>query len=258
MNKPTSSPSAVPLVFVGALARELALFSREAGAVRLASDAGRGVLLQATSGEDEVASVLLVTAGMGASRAATAVEAALARGPVGALISVGLAGACDPGLAAGACLSAALVIDVRTGERFRTDPRLTPGARAVLATSPMLAGPAEKQRLHGAYGAAVVDMEAATVGRLARAHGIPFAAIKAISETQTVDLSHLAAFCGTRGEFQTAAFALHTLVRPHAWRAAAALGRDSKAAIAALTGAMRRLTNSHTLADLSDTSTAVQ
>ena len=232
-----------PLALIAALPRELAPLARDLGAtrVRFAAHDRDGILLQTAPTKDGFVPVLLVTAGMGANRAALAVQAALAHSPVSALLSVGFAGACDPLLTAGSCLSAGLVIDSRTGERFRTDPDLCEQSSAVLVTTPAIAGPAEKARLHQTYGAAAVDMEAATVARLAQAHGIPFGAIKAISDEHGIDLTSLTPFASDRGQFRTGAFAMHTLLRPNTWQAAITLGRNSNAALAALTSALHQL-----------------
>ena len=231
-----------PLVLIAALPRELAPLARDLGAARLRSTAleHAGIRLHTASLKGGSIPLLLVTAGMGANRAALAVQAALARGPVSALLSVGFAGACNPLLTAGSCLDASLVIDSGTGERFRTGAGLSEQPSAILVTTPAIASPAEKARLHQTYGAAAVDMEAASVARLARAHGIPFGAIKAISDEHIADLTSLSAFAGNRGQFRTAAFAVHTLFRPATWRAAITLGRDSNAALTSLTRALHQ------------------
>ncbi len=190
-------------------------------------------------------SILLATAGMGATRVSLAVAAALAHGPVDLLLSVGLAGACIPSLAAGDVLEASLVIDSQSGERFTPATLSGIAAPAILVTTPRIASPSEKQRLHATYNAAAVDMEAATVARLARAHNIPFAAFKAISDDHTVDLSHLRAFAHARGHFRTSAFALHTALRPHLWLPTAALGRNTSRALENLSSGLRRVINTH-------------
>ena len=51
-----------------------------------------------------------------------------------------------------------------------------------LATSPTVADEAEKRRLASAYHAALVDMEAAAIARLAAMRGIPFYCIKGVSD----------------------------------------------------------------------------
>ncbi len=177
---------------------------------------------------------------MGPGRAALAVAAALAHGPIDTLLSVGLAGACSPAFTPGTVLQASLVIDSRSGERFTPETDLSIAIPAILVTTPQIASPAEKQRLHATYNAAAVDMEAATVARLARAHNIPFAALKAISDDHAADLTHLSRFAHPRGHFRTGAFALHTALRPRQWSPTATLGRNTRLALDALTSAVHQ------------------
>ena len=84
-------------------------------------------------------------------------------------------------------------------------------------------------------------MEAATVARLARAHGLRFRAIKGISDAHDFELASLARFEGKHGMFRTASFALHTALRPHHWRKSMVLGRGSAQALAGLESELRRL-----------------
>ena len=185
--------------------------------------------------------VVIVAAGMGSARAAVGLQAAMAAATIDFVLSAGLAGACSAMLPAGTLVEADLVIDARTGERFRTASSLaqTP-AEVVLVTTEAIAGIREKTRLAAAYGAAMVDMEAATLARLALAHNLPFGAIKGISDAHDFELASLARFAGSHGQFRTAAFALHTAVRPHQWRHAARLGRHSNRALAALHARLRQ------------------
>ena len=74
-------------------------------------------------------------------------------------------------------------------------------------------------------------MEAATVGRLAAAHGLRFRAIKGISDAHDFELASLSRFAGKHGSFRTGAFAMHTALRPHTWSKAAKLGRESNRAL---------------------------
>jgi adenosylhomocysteine nucleosidase len=181
------------------------------------------------------ADALVVAAGMGRARATLAVQAAMAMGSVSQLVSVGLAGACDPAVGVGTIVEAGTVIDVLTGERFATVAESGP----LLVTGSSIAGVREKARLFETYRAAAVDMEAATVGRLAMANGIAFRAIKAISDDYAFELGSLARFETKHGHFHTRAFALHTAVRPHTWGKTIRLGRHSRMAVEALTGKLR-------------------
>jgi adenosylhomocysteine nucleosidase len=150
--------------------------------------------------------------------------------PVKALISVGVAGACDPGLRVGDVARAGVVIDGRSGERFEDSQ-----FRQVLVTGDAVAGVEEKARLFAEWGAAAVDMEAATVARLAREHGLEFRAIKAISDAADFEVNGLGRFATAEGQFREGAFALHAALRPWMWGKVIALGRNSSRALAALT-----------------------
>ena len=189
-----------------------------------------------------LASAVVVTAGMGAARVSLAFEAALASGPVDQVVSTGLAGACLPALAAGSVHQATLVVDARTGERFSTEAAsVATQPPVVLVTTGSIAGVREKGRLAAAYDAAMVDMEAATLARLAQAHGLAFRAVKGISDAHDFEMASLSRFAGPHGQFRTAAFALHTAVRPQHWRHAARLGRHSNRALAGLHAQLRDL-----------------
>lgn len=220
---------------IAALPRELALLSKKLRATGAPDP--NGVLLQIAQPSAD-RRILLVTAGMGPQRAAFAFAAALSLGPVRTFLSVGLAGACDPALTPGDLVEAATVIDSSSGERFETDANLGVTDRRILVTSTKIAGPLEKQRLRATYNAAAVDMESSTIARLARAHSIPFGALKAISEAHSVDLTHLSVFSDHRGQFRTGAFVLHTALRPRLWGSTVSLGRSSKLALENLTSAL--------------------
>lgn len=151
---------------IAALPRELAPLARALNAQTIIR--ANGLLLQSATLPNHPDPILLVTAGMGATRVAVAVAAALAHAPVSTLLSVGLAGACDPHLRPGTLINASLVIDTRSGERFTPTLPLPGIPSGVLVTVDVIAGTAEKQRLHQSYTAAAVDMEAATVASTLR------------------------------------------------------------------------------------------
>jgi adenosylhomocysteine nucleosidase len=183
---------------------------------------------------------IIVAAGMGADRATLAMEAALRDHAASLVVSTGLAGSCSAELKPGEVVEARTVVDALTGERWSAEA----SGGVVLATGSAIADVREKRRLRESYGASMVDMEAATVARLAAARGVPFRAIKGISDAHDFELASLAAFTGPRGEFRTAAFALHTALRPGRWAATMKLGKDSAQAIEELSLALRRLIGS--------------
>lgn len=180
---------------------------------------------------------VVAAAGMGATRAKLAVEAALAKGDVQLLISTGLAGACTPTLRAGEVAEAGIVVDGQSGARYVTGQ----GSDLVLVSADAIASVREKERLSRNYLCAMVDMEAATVARLAAMKGLSFRAIKGISDAHDFEMEGLSQFAGENGEFRTAAFALHTALRPGTWGKAMQLGRNSQRALTTLTDTLRQL-----------------
>ena len=178
--------------------------------------------------------VVVACAGMGPSQVSLAVSAARALLPVTELVSVGLAGACNPTLRIGDIVRPGVVIDRNTGERF-SDDRYD---AVLVSTSAILSTP-EKERLRIAYDAAAVDMEAATVARLARAHGLQFSAIKVISDTSDFEMGGLSEFATEDGQFREGAFALHAALRPWMWSRLTGLAKNSKKAVKALNEAVR-------------------
>lgn len=170
-------------------------------------------------------------AGTGQAAATKAFAEVETDAPIDLVFSLGWAGALKPGIRAGTAHNLAGVIDVRTGERFRCDADAGPDW---LVTSPSVADAAEKQRLEHAYGAALVDMEAAAIGRLAAMRGIPFYCFKAVSDTLDEVLPDFNPFIGADGRFKTARFTLFALMRPWLWPALVRMGENSKKAAWAL------------------------
>ena len=221
------------LAIIAALPREIAALVR--GTKPDTELLRRGIHLH------QLPDAIVVAGGMGAQRVTLAFEAAVAAAPVTTVISTGLAGSCTSELLAGDVVEAATVIEARTGERFAITTSQTPH---VLVTTGTIASVHEKARLSETYAAAIVDMEAATVARLAAAHGLSFRAIKAISDAHDFELASLARFAGKNGHFRTGAFALHTALRPHHWPKAMQLGRASALALKNLQEALRTLMSS--------------
>jgi adenosylhomocysteine nucleosidase len=228
---PAASQPSPGLAIIAALPREIAALVKGARPDR--SLLVRGIHHYRLPG------AVVVAAGMGASRATLAVESALLTGGVTMLVSAGLAGSCSPQIAAGAIVEATQILDTHTGERYTT--MFPQGDTRLLATTSTIASVHEKARLLATYDAAMVDMEAAAIARLATAHGVWFRAIKAISDAHDFELASLGRFSTPHGHFRTGAFALHTALRPHRWRKTMHLGGNSNRALAALTSRLREV-----------------
>ncbi len=176
--------------------------------------------------------------GMGDKAVTRACERALSVGNVDTLVSIGYAGSLSCGLRAPEAVSVREVIDARTGERFPTGPlpNPTPGQLQDqplpqrLITLDHVADPEEKRRLAETYQAALVDMEAATVARFARAKNLRFVCIKAVTDGPNDDLPDFNRFTGPDGRLRLPAFVAWTLWHPQYWRVLGDLEKNSRLA----------------------------
>lgn len=221
------------IAIIAALPREIAGLTR--GTRPDSELRQRGIHLYRIDG------AVVVAGGMGSSRVTLALDAALYIEGIEAVVSTGLAGACSPAIRAGEVVEATTVVDAMTGERF---PCASSNAERVLVTTEAIAGVREKTRLRESYNAALVDMEAAAVARLALARGLQFRAIKGISDAHDFEMESMSRFADPHGHFRTGAFALHTALRPQNWGSAMRLGRESNRALTKLWAKLRTLIDS--------------
>jgi adenosylhomocysteine nucleosidase len=175
---------------------------------------------------------IAVCAGMGAEAARRAYATAASDGPLDMLLSVGWAGSLDAGVNPGTVHVPTVVIDAQTGEQFS----LADGGRKwILMTTARVADASEKTRLAATYkGAVLVDMEAATVARLAAMHGIPLLCIKGVSDAAGARLPDLNRFIDQTGQMQLARFVAHVALRPRYWPSLLHLGKNSARAAEAM------------------------
>jgi adenosylhomocysteine nucleosidase len=176
----------------------------------------------------------VIIGGIGPEAARAAAEAIIVQLSPDLLISAGVAGSLVPELHVGETIFPTTVIDTQDGSRHETaihDAPLgkTPLARTVLASYPEIAGAAQKQQLAKSYGAHAVDMEAAAVARAAQVHGLPFLAVKAISDELDFELPDMSQFI-RGGQFQTARFLPYVAIRPWLWLRVFRLARNTRIA----------------------------
>jgi len=204
-------------------------------------------------------------AGAGVDAATRAFAAAEKNGAPDMVISVGWAGALTEALGTGKAYAVSGAIDVRTGERFETqlgrqteDEKQPPVLRLpsatlrvaqddslfvateevsvehrdglILVTSPRVADEVEKRRLAAAYGAQMVDMEAAAIARLAAMRGIPFYSIKGVSDGFSDKLPDFNRFIRADGQFDMAGMVLFSILRPWYWPSLIRMGENSRKA----------------------------
>jgi adenosylhomocysteine nucleosidase len=175
---------------------------------------------------------IAVCAGIGRDRATKAFAETEKDGALSAVLTIGWAGAIRAGFSAGNAYQVRQIVNSQTGEQFEA---VSGGEQAGLVTSARIADEAEKRRLAAAYpGAALVDMEGATVARLAAMRGIPVFCFKAVSDGLEDRLPDMNPFVDAERQFQVARFAANMALRPKYWGALIRFGKNSRKAAAEL------------------------
>jgi len=182
---------------------------------------------------------MAVCGGIGPEAARRVTEAVIRLYQPRVVQSVGFAGSLESQLHVGEVLDMRYVIDVADGSKVDTGR-----GSGVLVSFASVAGSEQKSRLAKAYGANAVDMEAAAVAKGAGAHGLPFAAIKVISDEIGFPMPPLDRFTTKDGGFRAGRFVMFALVRPWLWAAVIRLARNSAKASIALCERLARDRNS--------------
>ncbi len=184
----------------------------------------------------ERGNVIVVCGGIGQKCARNAAESVLTFRQPAVVISAGLAGSLRRDLPVGTLIVPTKVL------RPDSDLEVTiEGGAGTLLSIDSVASPAAKQQFAGKYKADAVDMEAAAVAAVARGKGARFLAIKAISDELGFEMPAMDAFIGPNGEFHTARFALHTVVRPGTWPLVRKLQRNTNKAVQVLCDALAKI-----------------
>jgi adenosylhomocysteine nucleosidase len=166
-------------------------------------------------------------AGAGVDAATRAFAEIEKSGPIDEVISTGWAGALREEFLPGHAYDVSTIIEARTGERFVA---ACPPDDCCLVTSSRVAGAGEKKRLAATYEAALVDMEAAGVARLAKMRGVPFFCVKGISDGPSDQLPDFNSFISHNGQFLLARFILLAVLHPGYWPALMRMGENSRKA----------------------------
>jgi adenosylhomocysteine nucleosidase len=179
---------------------------------------------------------LAIAGGIGAAAAARAAERAIALANPDVLVSYGWVGALTCAVKPPAACVINEVVDAQTGERFPTHSR--EGYR--LITLDHVARANEKRGLASTHQAVLVDMEAATVARIAAQHNLAFYCFKGISDGYTDELPDFSRFISPQGELKMAPFLLDAAVHPRYWSSLLRLGKQSSAAATGLSSLIQQ------------------
>ena len=237
----------------------LAALEEEASGLRwrmaLAPEVVAGLRDPAYTGQYHGKPVVLVVTGMGRQRAEESIDAVLAHLPVTAVISTGFSGALGRQLQIADLILASELMGL-TGPggdeieptRYQADQELLRAAEEALQTTSLrvvpgptvtapgiIATPAAKQDMARQTGAVAADMESYWIARAVSDRGIPFLAIRAISDTQEESLLFLHEILDEDGNPRARRLAAHLLRKPGSLVALARLSRNAGRARRALT-----------------------
>lgn len=164
-----------------------------------------------------------IAGGIGALAVERATERAFAGGNLDALVSYGWAGALTCAIKPPTACAISEVIDAESGEQFAT--KLGKGYR--LITLDHVARANEKRGLAEKYQSVLVDMEAASVARIAAERNVAFYCFKGISDGYTDQIPDFSLFINNEGQLQMATLLIHTALRPKYWASMWRLGKNS-------------------------------
>jgi adenosylhomocysteine nucleosidase len=184
--------------------------------------------------------LVAVCGGIGVDAARRTAEAVIALYHPTMVQSVGFAGALDSSLHVGDVFTPSVITDARDGSRMQSAGMQLASGEGSLVTFMAVAGAEQKLKLARAYAARAVDMEAAGVAASARAHAIPFAAIKVISDEMDFEIPGADRFIDSNGQFRTRSFVLFAALRPWLWMRVATLARNSNKAAKSLAAHLER------------------
>ncbi len=188
---------------------------------------------------------MMLLSGMGANRARLAAQALLANGAT-ALVSWGFAGGLLPGLPAGSLIvpqdvvaADQIVYPVDSVWHTRLCRQLQGYMdfyKGPLAESPaMLASCGEKKKLFSRTGAIAVDMESASIAWFAKKAGVPFLAVRAITDPAEMAIPQSVQNCIDEfGRVRLPKVLQGVIKRPMDLPLLVGLGRNFRAARAAL------------------------
>jgi adenosylhomocysteine nucleosidase len=123
--------------------------------------------------------VVAVTSGIGTERAAAATERLLDDGAFDRVVMIGICG--GVGLPVGTVVVPEIVVDGASGAELRPSPIATRSAAGMLWTADEMTGTDDLGWLR-ARGIVAVDMETSAVGAVCAARGVPWSAIRAVSD----------------------------------------------------------------------------
>ncbi len=192
-------------------------------------------------------SIVLVRTGVGNKRAEDAVYQVIDRFQPGALISIGYAGAVQPGLNVGDLVIAETIMEEEGGEYF-PDPDWMERARRVscsngakkvvgslLSVNRVIHDPATKKELGKNFDVQAVEMETASIAKVAETKGRPLLSLRVISDRLDQELLDSSTFLGSDGEISSLKAGWYVLTHPGSIKSALSLRTQTRFATQVMT-----------------------
>ncbi len=185
--------------------------------------------------------VVASVVGVGPAAAREATGRLLDALPVARVLMIGVAGGVSPSLPVPAVMVPERVVDHETGEALQPDhsPGVQPAGTLLTCATISTGVHADQLR---ADGVDAVDMETAAVGSVCRARGVRWSAYRSISDTLDSGLvdEEILTILRPGGGIDPVGVARLLARRPSSVRRLVRLGRDTTAAVAAVTAAALR------------------
>ena len=175
----------------------------------------------------ELGNVVVGFAGMGPIPARIAADTVYKHcgGDVAAFSSVGFAGALSPKLKVADLFEPKKIICAADDTEI-----INSTGTGTLVSAGAVAATEAKAVLASKFGGDAVDMEAYSVADVARIYGVPFRAIKVISDGIDFPMPPMGRFIDDRGRFRRGSFIIYSAIRPWIWSTVWRLGRNSSRA----------------------------
>jgi adenosylhomocysteine nucleosidase len=168
-------------------------------------------------------------------------------GQVQAILSVGYAGALKPSLKVADLFEPKKIICAADDTEI-----INSSGSGILVSAGAVAGSDAKKMMAQKHQADAVDMEAYSVADVARIYGIPFRALKVISDEADFPMPPMGRFIDDLGRFHKTSFGLYAAMRPWIWANVSRLARNSSKATNALCERLQHEIDSRTPRVLSD------
>ena len=181
----------------------------------------------------------IIVGGIGRKRAAVAAKVIVEYHQPDLIISAGLAGALRADIAAGAVCVPEVVFDSASGQKYSC--LRDRDASGALVTAVSVLSREEKEKLGRRFTADAVDMEAAVVAEVAHAAGVPFIAVKAISDPLEFEIPPMDRFIDAAGQLDLLKLLGYAALRPRTWGPLNSLRKNSRAASEALARELEKI-----------------